>query len=512
MRSSAHRKLPPCENKHPLVEATPFALVHKQANCLQIFALNEAARQGGVQTGMRLTDACSLLPTLMTQPADIEADACTLRKLADWCQRYSPVVSLDAQDGLYLDITGAAHLCGGEEPLLTDLSKRLCAFGFANQLGLADTPGAASAMARFARSQTCAERIIPPGNSATFLALLPIASLRLEKNALYLLNRFGLKTVSDLCQIPRTNLKRRFSSKEIGEAVLHRLDQALGRASEPLVPLKSAPAYREHISYAEPILATESFHHGLQYLLERLCQRMEKDSKGTTSLTYAAYHADGGVSQTEITTASPSRNVPHLQHLFHDRIETINPGFGVDHLILSANTVEPLAAEQLALTASVSGRSDCGVVHQLVDRLSNRLGAHNVQRSRACESHIPERAEQRVLAIKSTDSGQHTSPPKPLRPLRLLNRPEPIEVMAECPEGPPMRFTWRRVAHQIVRAEGPERIAPEWWSEPSGRKPRTRDYYRVEDVKGRRFWLFRNGLYRDHAPQLPTWHIHGLFT
>jgi len=479
---------------------------------LQIFALNKTARQGGVHIGMRLTDACSLLPTLMTQPADLEADARILRKLADWCQRYSPVVSLDGTDGLYLDITGAAHLCGGEKPLLDDLSRRLSTFGFVNQLGLADTPGAASAIARFANTKTGAECIIPPGNASTFLAPLPIASLRLEQNALYLLNRFGLKTVSDLCKIPRPNLKRRFSSKEIGEAVLHRLDQALGRASEPLLPLKSTPAYREHIAYAEPILATESFHLGLQDLLERLCQRMEKDSKGTTSLTYAAFHADGGVSQTEIKTASPSRNVLHLQHLFHDRIETINPGFGVDHLVLSANTVETLAAEQLALTAAVSGNSDCDVVHQLVDRLSNRLGAHNVQRSMAYESHIPEREEQSVLAIDPTRSDPHTSPPKPLRPIRLLNRPEPIEVMAECPEGPPMRFTWRRVAHQVARAEGPERIAPEWWSAPSGRKPRTRDYYRVEDVEGRRFWLFRDGLYRDRTPQLPTWHIHGLFT
>lgn len=474
--------------------------------------MNKAARQGSVQLGMRLTDACSLLPTLTTQPSDPEADACLLRKLANWCQRYTPVVSIDGADGLLLDITGAAHLCGGEEPLLSDLKKRLSEIGFENQLGLAKTPGAAWAIARFAHVQTLAERIIPSGDLKAFLAPLPIASLRLDENALYLLKRFGLKTVSDLCRIPRASLKRRFPSKEVGEAVLHRLDQALGQANEPLLPLKPAPAYREHISYPEPILATESFHLGLQDLLERLCQRMEKDRKGTTALTYAAFHADGGVSQISIATAAPSRHVPHLMHLFHDRIETINPGFGVDHLILSADTVETLTPEQLALTASAPELSDSYGVHQLIDRLSNRLGAKNVQRSIACESHIPEREEQRVPAIQSTASETQTSPPKPLRPIRLLNRPEPIKVMAEFPEGPPMRFTWRRVAHRVVRAEGPERIAPEWWSVPRRERLRTRDYYRVEDVEGRRFWLFREGLYRDREQHLPTWHIHGLFT
>lgn len=495
---------------HP-VEAGPFALVCKDASGVRISASNVVARKGGVSEGMRLTDARALLPTLVTEIRDFEAEVRALRGLADWCRGYAPVVSVDGVDGLWIDITGAAHLCGGEDALLSDLGNRLRAIGFAGRLGLADTPGAAWAVARFHGGHEA--QSVLPGEARTALSPLPLAALRLDPDILLLLKRFGLKTIGALCEIPRSSLYRRFPSDETGEAVLHRLDQALGLASEPVVPLQAAPAYFERISFPDPILATESFHRGLHELLCRLSRRMEMDHKGATRLTFAAYHADGGVSRVSIATARPSRDVKHLALLFRDRIETLNPGFGVDVLILSADAIGQLGTDQLSLSRGSTLERDRVDVSSLIDRLSNRLGAGSVQRILPHASHIPERAEIRVPALRGIASTV-VCPSKPPRPFRLLARPEVVQVIAEVPEGPPLRFTWRRVAHRVVRAEGPERIAPEWWDQLSGPVHRTRDYYRVEDERGQRFWLFREGLYRDQGGKeepLPTWHMHGVF-
>ena len=460
---------------------------------------------------MRLTDACALLPSLATRIAEPETDARVLHKLAGWCQHYTPIVSVDGADGLWLDITGAAHLCGGEAGLLADLKQRLTALGFENRLGLAGTPGAAWAIARFAKTRriVSADR---PDSLLRALHPLPLDALRLDENALYLLRRFGLKTIGALCALPRASLKRRFPSKDVREAVLRRLDQALGHAAEPITPLKAAPAYFERLAFPEPILDTESFCLGLRDLMEQLARRMEKDSKGATRLVFSAYHADGGLSQIAITTARPSRDPKHLSNLFRDKLETINPGFGVDVLVLSADGVEDLVERQLSLSKISKNIWDNGELGQLIDRLSNRLGPQNIQRVVACESHIPERAQKRVSALQAPIRKALHPSNKPLRPIRLFDPPEQIQVIAEIPEGPPAHFTWRRVIHRVARAEGPERIAPEWWHRTHTGHERTRDYYRVEDVEGRCFWLFREGLYGDADPQkLPTWHIHGLF-
>jgi len=478
---------------------------------------NDRARDSGIQPGMRLTDALAILPKLATQHETPQADAAVLRALADWCQRYTPTVSLDGTNGLWLDITGAAHLCGGEDELLADLSHRLQAIGFASKLGLAETPGAAWAIARFSDA-SC--RNVPPGSLVRSLASLPVAALRLDEDALYLIKRFGLKDIGALCAIPRASLKRRFPSKEApskeaGEAVLHRLDQALGQIREPIVPLRPAPAYLERLSFAEPILATEGFERGLDDLLDRLCCRLEAAHRGALHVTFSAYHADGGVSWVAIGAAQPSHDADHLRHLFRDRIATLNPGFGVDHLTLSADKVQPLKKKQQPLFQAAALGQRQNDIARLVDRLSNRLGADNVYRIVPQASHIPEQAEQRSAPMQAGDKQPAAKPHKPLRPFRLLPRPEPITVIAEVPEGPPRRLTWRRVTHRIIHAEGPERIAPEWWHLTSSRTMQTRDYYRIEDEDGRRFWIFRAGLYRDleqdEAQPLPSWHMHGLF-
>ena len=620
-------------DRHP-VETGAFALVTKDANGVKIATPNSAARNAGVYAGMRLADARALMPALATQIAEPAADAQALRNLTDWCRRYTPIVGIDGTSGIWLDITGAAHLLGGEDELLADLGWRLHAMGFTNRLGLAETPGAAWAVARFlgadikhtsarafsdevgtgsaqkmrpnqkaraligfhriekrssaikkggvektgdvekkgslettagsrhtssnARASSRTDRVsqqprpcnILPGGVLKALAPLPLAALRLDETTLHLLGRFGLKSIGALCAVPRSSLKRRFPATEARQAVLDRLDQALGNRREPFFPLEKIPPYFERLSFAEPILATTSFHLGLEDLLQRLCTRMEHDHKGATRLTFSAYHVDGGVSRIGIATARPSRDVAHLMLLFRERIETLNPGFGIDVLVLSADAIGALSAAQLGLSRSFSAgaRQD---VAALVDRLSNRLGRQSVQRIIPGASHIPERAEACVTVIQapraaSTGEPQRTERPgheapqhllcKPPRPFRLLERPEPISVMAEVPDGPPLHFTWRRVAHRVIRAEGPERIAPEWWTGLAAPPERTRDYYRVEDDEGRRFWMFREGLYRnqggDHAAangvgrgtasskendqngndaRLPTWHMHGLF-
>lgn len=489
----------------------------KQAAGIRILALNAVARQAGLRPGMRLADARALLPTLATKFAQPEADAQALLKLAKWSQRYTPIVNVDGSERLWLDITGVAHLFGSEKALLQNLQKRLDAMGFETQLGLAETPGAAWAIATFPSEETA--RIITPGNLVSALAPLPIDALRLDQEALYLLGRFGLKTIGALAALPRPSLKRRFPSRDIGEAVLKRLDQAFGTLAEPITPLRPQPAYFEHLIFAEPILATESFHQGLRQLLTHLTKRMEADNIGATRLEFSAYHADGGLSQIAIAIARPSYDQDHLAYLFRDRIDAINPGFGVDVLALAALAIEAHSARQMVFSASAANSSAQQNMAQLIDRLANRLGAHRVQRIAFHQSHIPERAENRISALKASPPSLSPSlantANKPLRPSRLLAQPEPLQVMVEVPEGPPMRFTWRRMTYRVVRSEGPERIAPEWWlsiRHKDQTPPRTRDYYRVEDDQGRNFWVFREGLYDDKTnTHLPTWHMHGLY-
>lgn len=460
---------------------------------------------------MRLSDARAVLPSLKTEIWKPNTGAYALRKLADWCQRYTPTVGVYGEDGLWLDVAGAAHFYGDEAGLLNDLSVRLRRLGFAHQLGLAETPGLAWAMARFAASDIITNRIVLSGGQVRALTPLPLAALRLDEATLYLLKRFGLQTVGQLLTMPRASLKRRFPSSEVGEAVVERLDQALGYRAEPLDPLRRPPLYTEHILSPEPIVETESFTRGLNQLLARLCRRLEQDLKGATALTFSAYRGDGGVSHIDTVTARPSRDVDHLMRLFADKIAAIDPGFGVDHLRLSVSGAERLDAAQLTLNTNNSGGYDEAALAPLLDRLASRLGPDAVQRGAFRASHIPERAEYRTSAVSSRPSTETNEMRKPPRPLRLLSCPEPVEVLTEIPEGAPKRFTWRRVVHHVRRAEGPERIAPEWWRHMSIEPRHTRDYYRLEDEKGQQFWLFRSGFYGDQE-HLPTWHLHGLYT
>lgn len=470
-----------------------------------LHAVSAAAEKAGVYPGMALADARALLPALLTRAADPGADAAALERLARWCGRWSPWVRADGEDGILIDASGSAHLFGGEAAMLEDIRTRLGRTGLGVRMAIADTPGAAHAMARHG-----GERIVPAGEARACLAPLPVAALRIEAAAATTLGRLGLKRIGDLYELPRATLARRFGAggaRAIG-AVLQRLDQALGAVFEPVEPMAPAPAFRVRRAFAEPVTEGCALDALLAPLFAALAAQLLADAKGARRLSLTAFRVDGTSTRLIAGANAPSRDRAHLARLFRERLAEIDPGFGIDCLILAADVVAPLGA----VAQDFDGRAaEALALSELVDRLALRLGAGHIGHARPYESHLPERAERRAAGLGDGAWNDAARPPGPSRPLRLLPRPEPVDVMAEIPEGPPLSFRWRRVHHRIARAQGPERIAPEWWRD-QGATARVRDYYRVEDAEGRRFWLFRAGLYGEEAAcGVPRWFLHGLF-
>lgn len=519
----------------PAAAHTPFALIEKADNALRLVALNGPAEYRGLVPGVALADAKAMVPGLVTRAAEPEADAQALLGLAHWANRYTPWVTVAKTDGaepdgLFLDITGAAHLfatgdMGGEEGLLRDLAARLKAAGLTARLGLADTPGAAHAIAVAHARRTAGAVIVPPGTQADALRALPVAALRLAPETVLTLNRFGLKAIGQLYDIPRTALARRFDSDTAADAVLLRLDQALGRAAEPIDPLAPAPAYRTRRAFAEPIAELGAIEAALVALARDLMPALAKAEEGARRLSLHAYRVDGTVKTAAIALAEPGRAAGHILRLFQEKLPEIDPGFGIDLLLLAADQVEPLAPAQTSLTARLDGAdADPARLGHLVDRLANRFGPARITALEERASHIPERAQCAVPAGRMNGHKRADAAPlnghkprKPPRPPQLFERPEPITVLAEIPEGPPASFTWRRVRRQVAKAEGPERIAPEWWAGDGGLEAcdgcggasGLRDYYRIEDTGGRRYWVYRDGLFGE--AQQPRWYVHGLF-
>ena len=500
-----------------------------------LWALNREAGAKGLRSGMRLADARALLAGLVTARADAAADRQGLERLALWCNRFTPWCAVDGgseegpgggEGGLLLDVTGCAHLFGGEAALMGEIAARLASLGVENRLGLADTPGAAWALARFGAADDRApdggatdHRIAAPGGTHAAIAALPVEALRLAAEDARLLRRLGLATIGAVDGLPRASLARRFPSRERGSAVLARLDRALGRLAEPIVPLAPLPACLERLALPEPLLDRAGLDAVLARLIPGLTASLERDGLGTRRLALWCYRVDGGVSVRTVATARAVRDGDHLLRLFRETLETIDPGFGIDCAALHAERVEPLAPAQLSLTGD---RRKQGGVDLLVDRLLAKLGDGAVCRLEPAARHRPEAAERAVAPGRepapwsgAPEAPEAPAPPQhPQRPFRLFDRPEPIDVMAEVPDGPPLLFTWRRVRRRVMRAAGPERIEPEWWAGAGtgGRDEAVRDYYRIEDADGRRYWLYRAGLYGDGgngAP--PRWYVHGLY-
>ncbi|HEX5078942.1 MAG TPA: DNA polymerase Y family protein [Geminicoccaceae bacterium] len=508
----------------------PIATFAAERGAQRLAAVCPLAARAGLRVGMMLTDARAMLPRLAVYPTAPAADAELLERLAAWCERYTPYVAIDrTQDcsggALWLDITGCAHLFGGEAALRRDLLAHLERRGFAARAAIADSPGAAWALARFGADEAA---IVQPGGSRAALGPLPVAALRLAPEEARMLERLGLARIEILYPLPRQALVARF-----GDNLTTRLDQALGAAEEPISPRTPLPAHRAQLGFVEPILQREALLPVTKKLLQPLCCGLEAASCGARRLVLAFYRVDNSTDGVAIGTSRPCRDPRQLARLLEEKLERIDPGFGIERAVLEAAVVEPLLPEPLAWRAMGAGDLDQvrdlapGPVGErgpnpfpalapLVDRLSNRLGSQAVVQLVPHASHVPERAQRKTAPFSLARSRPEAQAAQalvaaPARPLRLLARPEPIEAMAPLPDDPPVLFRWRRALHKVARVRGPERLAPEWWRDPDvGQDAATRDYFAVEDTQGGRFWLFREGLYLAEAA-MPRWYLHGLF-
>ena len=458
-----------------------------------IHAATKAAAQRGARPGARLTDARALDPALVAAPADPDGDSALVHRLARWAGRWSPLVETDG-DGLRLDVAGVAHLFGGEKRLTRDIERRFAQIGFTARIAIAPTAAAAWALAHYAPC-ACDE------DAADRLAPLPVAALRLDSDTVRTLERLGLKTIGALLTMPRVALARRFRGVE---SVVDALDLMLGRKPEPLTAAPDDRPPRALLKLEEPATHPEAAGQALERLIPALVRELQERCLGARLLSLTGYRIDGSVAVASVATAIPSREPKHLQRLLSDKMAALNPEFGFDAFALQADWAECLASAQDSLIEEPSGERE---IARLVDRLSVKLGARAVRKPRPEESHLPERASGWVSAISSSLSRSDGEGLR--RPQRLLDRPEAIDVIYATPEGMPRRFVWRRAVHDIARAEGPERIAPEWWRQPSS--ARLRDYYRIEDAEGRRYWIYREGLAHDGRGGAPNWFIHGLF-
>lgn len=453
---------------------------------------------------MGIADARAMHPAIEVVEADPEADRRLLESLADWCDRYTPLVAFDGTDGLFLDITGCAHLFGGEKALLEDLRTRFFRQGFDVRAGLASTPGTAWAAAHFFGG-----RIVTDGQEQGLLAGLPLAALRLDPATRARLESVGLRLVGMLMQAPRAPLARRF-----GETLLIRLDQALGRLEETISPrLPVAPLSVER-QLAEPLLLMEGIESLILLLARSLKADLERRNEGARSLQLLLFRVDGMVSRITVSTSRALRE-PHLiGKLFHEKLaameQGLDAGCGFDLIRLSVLSSVPFEGRQTDLASSMEDISEDLAL--FADRVRARHGETAIMRCQPVESHIPERAVSFMSFAEVGRKAEILTPRMPAsspRPIRLFAHPEPVEVIAaEIPEGPPARFRWRRALYEVARAEGPERIAPEWWR--AGADEATRDYFHVEDADGRRYWLFRQGLYGASQGN-PRWFMQGLF-
>ncbi len=457
-----------------------------------------------------------MIPALICRPADLDGDAHALTALAVWAERWSPSVSLDPAgeglEGLFLDLTGAAHLFGGEAAALEQMRTRLAEAGIPARVAMGPTPGAAWALARYGLVGRAAP-IATEDTVREALADLPVEALRIDDATLTQARRFGLKRIGDLHAMPRAGLARRFRDGD-GVGLVRRLDQTLGFTAEAMTPVRPPPRYRAWRTWMEPVEDIEGVEARLAELVEDLAAPLEKDGQGARALTLTGFRSDGLTTRLSVRLGRPGREARIWLRLFREAgLGRLELGFGLDALMLTADVVEPIAARQGTLETEAEARQAESLA-ALIDRLSARLGEGRVLTSEPVDSWIPERAERLRPALGR--SPMAISEPIGRRPILMLEAPEPVEAIAELPDGAPARFTWRRVARRVIRSDGPERLSPEWWRpRPDDRQARTRDYYRVEDEDGRRYWLFREGLYgREYAggteERAPSWWMHGV--
>ncbi len=496
----------------------PLVTVERSGTRVTIAAANAAAGALGIAPGTALTMARAQVPGLDVREAAPARDAADLAALATLlARRWAPTVAISDADGLFVDLTGVAHLHGGEARFCRRLLRLLARHGIAARVAVADTAGAAWALARFGAHD--AVQVVAPGGQAAALARLPVAALRLAPPALELLARLGIDAIGQLSDLPRAPLVRRF-----GRAIADRIDQALGHAPEPFEPIVPPTRIAVEQRFVEPIATPEAIEHWLRELMARLATALAKAGQGARVVEMIAARVDGVPQRLRLGFARATRDAAHMLRLTLRRIEEIEPGYGIDAIALLVHRADPLGAETLAPALADEAVPDLA---PLIDALVNRIGADRLWRVMPVESDVPERSWMRtapldpprreVRALRHDDvrhldarAPDHPWHPRWPRPVLLLRRPERIDhVLAELPDQPPRRFTWRGITHRIVHAEGPERIAGEWWRRAPERLA-VRDYFRVEDEAGQRFWLFRRGDgLRGETGDL-SWFLHGL--
>lgn len=478
--------------------------VTREGGAMRIAALDGTAVAAGLARRLTLADARVRLPDLLAHDHCPEADQALLEAIADWSERYTPVVALVPPDALVIEISGSAHLFGGEETLMKDLCRRLDAMQISHRSAIAGTAACARACARFGNGG-----IVPPAGEGTAACALPVSALELGPEQTLALRRAGLKSIGDVAARPRKPFAARF-----GPVFVEALAALLGESDPPLRTRRPAPDFVVERRFGEPIGLEEDVSRALDGLIRTLTRSLEDHGRGGRVFEACFFRADGTLHRLSAVSGRALRNPDTISRLFATRLEALadplDPGFGFDMIRLSAMVDEETAPSQSSFGDDAQ---EAEAVADLVDRLTARFGPAAVERFLPEDSHVPERAVRRVPAISTRAAAgewmarQPGEPP--LRPVLLFTPPERVETVAEVPDGPPFRFRWRRVLHEIVRAEGPERIAPEWWRR--GENAQTRDYYRVEDAEGRRFWLFREGLYEDQA-SVVSWYMHGQFS
>jgi protein ImuB len=470
----------------------PLVTVAAQGQRRVLASIDETAERLGLSRGMTVTHAQSLLPDLVVMDATPEEDTAALHRLSLWCVRYSPLVTPNAPDGVFIDVAGSAHLFHGEEALLEDLLGRLVRDGFSARAAVADTPGCAWAMARYSNV-----RIVSPGRASEAIASLPVASLRLAPETIASLHEVGIERVAQIASKPRASLHLRF-----GGEVLLRFDQALGSVQEALTSLTSPEVPSEQLRFAEPLADPEDLKRVISRLTELLCPELERRGVGARRLDLVCTRVDNLEQAVRVGLSRPYREPLHLAKLLAERLVLVNPGFGIEAVTLTASWIEAITERQ-TVGRHVSPDGGEVDVAQLVDTLGVRLGEKSVFRLAPVESDLPERSVRRVPALHPA---QGLDWPKDLpRPARLFVNPEPVDAIAALPDHPPRLFVWRRKQYRVARADGPERIHGEWWRSDA-EITLLRDYYRLETTDGARYWLFRDGAAGDGG----KWWLHGV--
>lgn len=479
--------------RNPALKDIPFVLAAPDHGKMKVTVANLLAQQDGIYKGMALADARTINHTLLHFNDEPNREIKLLTGLAEWFIRFTPSVAVDNNDGLLLDVTGCAHLWGGEKKYLTDMHNRLQHFGYRHKFGMADTIGAAWAVARFGKDKC----IVENGEHAAALLPLPATALRLETPITERLNKLGIGQIKNFIHMPRTALRRRF-----GKELLQQLDKAMGSEEETIQSIIPAELFYERLPCMEPIATRRGIEIALERLLDAMCNRFVKEEKGLRKAILKCYRVDGKIETIEIGTNHPSCNSKHLYKLFEDKIATITPALGIELFVLEAPVVEELSTLQKKLFISNHGVDDIGLA-ELLDRIGGKIGGQNIHRYLPDAHYWPERSFKETTNIheKITTDWKMEKP----RPLQLLKHPVTIEVTAPVPDYPPMNFRYKGKLHNIKKADGPERIEQEWWLQDG----QHRDYYSVEDEEGSRYWLFRLGHY--DVKKTYGWFLHGFF-